>query len=238
MRYIFSFFFFFSFLNADLVIAFDTQSLGVESKPSKKQLVDINKVKKAADLYGIKVKFKAIPWKRSLLMLEKGKIDGVLNASFKPNRAIYANYPMKNAIADDSKRLNDGNSYYIYRHKNTTLKWDGTKFLNSGVVAVMDKYAVIEDLEKHSNITIKTFTKNAMIVRELSRGKLDAYAGSARVTDNLLKKMPILSQTIVRDSLPIRKKPYYVIFSKITYEKKSKEMEKIWNGLKKLNEKK
>lgn len=238
IRFIFTFLLFIISLNAEIVIAYDTQNFGNPKGITPHQKIEVDKILKIAKENNVDVKFKGIPWNRALLMVEKGKLDGVISASFKTNRALYANYPMKNGVIDDSKRLNDGNSYYIYRYKDSKLKWDGKKFLNSGVVAAMEKYAVIEDLEKHSNITIKTFRKNADIIRQLASGKLDAYAGLVQVTDRLLKEKPVLAQNIIRDSLPIRKKPYFLIFSKITYKDKSKDMEKIWDGLKEFNQNK
>lgn len=231
----------FLFLNisyAQIVISYDTQSLGIRKKPSAHQKVELDKIKQIAEKNNIKVLFKATPWKRSLLLLEKGLIDGVIQASYKTNRAKYAVYPTNNNILDSSKRLNDGNSYYLYKNTNSTLSWDGKKFIGKGNVAAMEKYAVLEDLKKHSNITIKTFLNNSEIIRKLSVGDLDAYAGESRTVDKLLKKYSSLAKNIVRESLPIRKKDYFLIFSKIKYERKSKEMNIIWNGLKEYNQKK
>ncbi len=225
-----------SFLYSDIIIAYDTQSMGDPKKLSANQKPEVDKIKKIASNNNIKVSFKAVPWQRSLLLVEKGMIDGVIQASYKIDRAKYANYPMKNDKLDNSKRLNDGNSYYIYRHIDTPLRWDGKKFIGIGSVAAMDKYAVIEDLQKHPNIEIKTYTNNSEIIRKLATGQIDAYAGSARITDNILKKFPAFAKNIIRESLPIRKKDYFLIFSKKTYKDKSKDMEKIWNGLKKYNE--
>lgn len=225
-------------LNADIVISFDIQNSVDSKQPTPAQKIDIEKIKQIAKTHNIKVTFKPTPWKRSLLMLEKGLVDGVINASYKTNRAKYANYPMKNGTLDGTKKLNDGNSYYIYKHKNSNIKWDGKKFINSGTVAVMEKYAVIDDLEKHSNITIKTFLNNSEIIRKVASGQIDAYAGSTKITDRLLKKYSTFAKNIVRESLPIRKKDYFLIFSKKTYNKKIEEMEIIWTGLQKFNEKK
>lgn len=230
--------FVFNGVNADIFIGFDTQSIGTFTKPSSHQKIELDKIQSIAKRNNINVVFKALPWKRSLLMVEKGLLDGVIQSSYKNNRTKYAVYPMKNGKPDSSKRLNDGNSYYVYRNINTTLRWNGKKFVGSGTVAAMEKYAVIEDLEKHSNIEIKTFTNNSEILRKLASGQLDAYAGSAIVSDNLLKKLPSMAENIVRESLPIRKKDYFLIFSKITYENKSKEMNVLWDGLKEFNQKK
>lgn len=236
MKYFFlTFLLFFSSVNADLTIAYDTQSFGDPKEISATQKPEVDKILKIAKDKNIKVIFKPVPWKRALLMVEKGLLDGVIQASYKTDRAKFANYPMKDNQPDTTKKLNDGNSYYIYKHKDSPLKWDGKNFLTGGTVAAMEQYAVIDDLKKHSNIKIITFTYNTDIVRKLAQGKFDAYAASARITDNLLKKFPALAQNIIKESLPIRKKPYYLIFSKKTYKKKSQEMELIWSGLKEFN---
>lgn len=216
---------------AELLISYDIQNRDNLEIPTDNQKIELNKIKNIANKYNIKVTFKGLPWNRSLLMLEKGMIDGVINASYKKNRTLFANYPMINDLPDSSKRLNDGDSYYIYRHKNSKLQWDGKKFHGSGSVATVDRYAVIDDLKKHPNITIKIFTSNTDIIRKLVRGKLDSYAGNTPVTNRLLNDFPALSKNIIKDPIPIRKKEYFLIFSKKTYPQKIKEMQLIWQGL-------
>lgn len=220
----------------EIIISYAQSSANYGKPPIAKQQKDIDKIKKIAKEKHIKVTFKAVPWKRSLLMLEKGLLDGAMNASYKVSRAKFSVYPTKGGSIDGSKRLNDGNTYYIYRYIDSSLRWDGKKFLHGGKVGVREKYAVIDDLKKHSNIKIEEFVKNFELVRKLSSNVIDAYAGSAAETNVLIKKYKKFSKSIVKEPLPIRKKEYFLIFSKKTYAKKSKEMETIWLGLKKYNE--
>lgn len=230
-----SFILLFSCSQAEIVIAFAKSNMEASKKPSLLQKIELDKIQQIAHKNQIKVSFKPLPWRRSLLMVEKGLIDGVINASYKPNRAEYAKYPMVNGKPDSSKRLNDGNSYFIYRHVDSPLRWDGKSFSRSGKVGVMANYAVIEDLKKHKNITIIEFGNNSEIIRKLNSQKIDAYAGTLVLADEMLKKFPTLAKNIVRESLPIRKKEYFLIFSKKTYKEKAKEMETIWNGFKEFN---
>lgn len=226
--------FFSSFIYADLIIAYGTNS----GKANTLQKIDITKIKNIAKKNNIKIEFKSSPWKRALLLLKIGKIDGLMDASFKVSRADFAQYPMQNNLIDISKRLNDGASYYIYKNKKSSIIWDGIKFINpDGEIAVMANYAVIEDLKKHSNISIKKYNENVEIIRSLAKGNIAAYAGSSRVTDALLKRFPILSDKIIRENLAIRKKEYYLIFSKKKYSNKYKDIQSIWNGLKNFNKK-
>lgn len=218
--------------HANMVIAYSSKN----HKPSAVQIRDIELLKSIANKHNIDITFKATPWKRALLLLEKGMIDGVMNASYKVNRAKYALYPMKNNHLDTQKRLNNGNTYYIYKHKDSTLLWDGKKFITpDGNVGVMEKFAVIEDLKKHSNISIQEFTNNTELIRKLAHKTIVAYAGISLEVDEVLKKYPSFSKNIVRESIPIRKKEYFLIFSKKVYPSKDKEIHTIWNGLKEFH---
>jgi len=166
-------------------------------------------------------------------MVEKGKADGVINASYKKDRAVYAMYPMLNGELDYSRRLHDGKSYYIYKNRKSTINWDGKKFSDvDGAVGAVVDFAVIEDLKKHSNIKIETQTTKIALLRDLAQGKLSAYAGLITDVDVILKEHSQFAKRIVRESLPIRKKEYYLIFSKKNYQDKKVEMEQIWDGLK------
>jgi len=220
---------------ADIVILHST----LDSKPMPRNIKYLDRLQDIASKNNIQITFKPMPWKRALLLIEKGLADGLINASYQSKRALYARYPMKENRVDGSKRLNDGKTYYIYKNRNSTLKWDGEKFINpDGAVGAMQKYAVIEDLEKHENIAIQTMNEKVSLIRAVARKKLAAYAGMANEVDFVLKKYPIFAQQIVRESMPIRKKDYFLIFSKKTYQHKSQDMESIWNGLKKFNESK
>lgn len=226
-----------NFSCANLIIAYDASSLGELKKPLPNQKIELDKIKEIAQKNNIKVIFKAIPWKRALLLVEKGLIDGLIQASYKNNRSKYAKYPMKDNTLDRNKRLNDGDSYYIYRNINSKLRWDGKNFSNEGTVAAMETYAVVDDLLVHKNISVKTFSNNIEIIRKVAKQKVDAYAGSSRVTEKVLKEFPSLSKQIVRELSPIRKKDYFLIFSKKIYSKKANNIEAIWHGLEKFNKK-
>ncbi len=204
-----------------------------DGKTSPSNIQYLEKLQKIANTNGIKIKFKPTPWKRALLMVEKGKADGVINASYKIDRAKYAVYPMANGKLDGARRLNSGKSYYIYKNRNSTINWDGQKFTNvDGAVGAVTKFAVIDDLKKHKNIKIEIRNNKISLIRDMAMGNIAAYAGMIQDVDKVLKKHSQFAKRIVRESLPIRKKDYFLIFSKKTYQTKKIQMEKIWDGLK------
>lgn len=218
------------YLHADLVILHS--STNNEVRPANIKYLE--KIQKVADKNKINIKFKAIPWKRGLLLIKTGKADGIVNASFKEDRAVYAVYPMKDDLLDASRRLNPGKSYSIYKNKNSTIKWDGEKFSNvDGFVAAIDSYAVNENLKTHKNIKVINKNDRMEIIRDLESNKISAYAGLTTDVEFILEKYPVFRENIIKEPIPIRKKDYYLIFSKKIYSgTKKNEIELIWNGLK------
>lgn len=222
--------------HADIIIAYAKDSSEIDQTPSKKQKIEIKKIQKISSAHNINVIFKPIPWKRALVLLKAGKIDGLINASYKTKRAIFAQYPMKDSKLDSTKKLNDGNSYYLFRHiNNTKIRWDGEDFLGKGIVGAMKEYAVVDDLRKHVNITIQEEVRHSKLLESLLNYTIDGYAATNAIINNSIKENPRLFKSIIQDPIPIRKKEYYLIFSKVTYKDKSADMEKIWDGLKEYN---
>jgi len=215
-------------LNAEILILHNS----LKEKPNKLALSEVEKLTKLAKEHNLELTFKGVPWKRALLMLEKGVADGLINASYKKDRARFALYPIKNGKLDSTRRLNSGKTYYIYKNKNSSISWDGKKFTNvDGVVAAKENFAVVEDLQKHKNIQLKTMAREELIIRKLIQGKIVAYAamGSQKpVMDKILG----FKENIIQEKEPIRKKDYYLIFSKKTYPQKKQQMEKLWSLLK------
>jgi len=215
-------------LSADLLVLHNA----FKENTDPTTLKEVKRLQSLADKYNIKIKFKGVPWKRALIMVQKGVADGLINASYNKNRDKFAYYPMKDGKLDSTRRLNSGKTYYIYKNKNFTLSWDGEKFSNvDGAVAVKENYAVIEDLEQHRNIKLVIMAREELIIRKLIQGKIAAFAvmGSEQKE---MEKIPGFTKTVIQEKEPIRKKDYFLIFSKKTYQKKKLEMEKLWNGLK------
>ena len=216
-------------LQADLLILHNC----TKNKPNPVARLEVGKLKGLAERNDLTVNFKGVPWKRALVMIEKGVADGIINASYKDDRAQYAVYPMKNGKLDSSRRLNPGKTYYIYKNKNCSISWDGIQFRNpDGPVAAKDGYAVIDDLKKHKNIRIVIKPREEQIIADLIRGKIAAYAAMG-AEEQAMKKFPSFDEIVVKEPNPIRQKDYYLIFSKLSYGKKKVEIEKLWELLKK-----
>ena len=73
------------------------------NKPNPASQLEADKIKRLANGSGLSLAFKGVPWKRALVMIEKGVADGLINASYKKDRAQYAVYPMKDGKLDSSR---------------------------------------------------------------------------------------------------------------------------------------
>lgn len=199
--------------------------------PSKNSKERVERLTKLAKKHNLQLKFQGVPWNRGLKMIEKGVADGLVDASYNDERAKYAVYPMKEGKPDSSRKISAGNTYYLYKNKNSTIVWDGEKFTNpDGLVAAKAGYAVIGDLKKHKNIEITVSPNENKIMRDLLSGKVVAYAALGNEVHKYINTTEFKS-TIIKEPIYIRQKPYFVMFSKISYEKKKDEIEKFWDML-------
>ncbi len=74
-----------------------------ENGVSKGLHIDI--VNQALENLGYSFVFTPLPWKRCLAMVERGKFDAIISASYKPKRAEYLYYPSDSFSAKKSRIL-------------------------------------------------------------------------------------------------------------------------------------
>lgn len=217
-----------SFSNAKLLLL----HLNISQKPNQSAIEQIQRLQKLANIHNLKIEFKGVPWKRGLIMIEKGLADGMLGCSYTQDRARYAVFPMRNGKLDQSRRMSNGKTYYIYKNKNSTLSWNGKSFSSpDGIVAAKEGYAVLSDLQKHKNIDVIEIPSVNVAIRYLIYGKIAAYAGLDTEVD-IFQKNDEFQKNVVKEPIPIRKKPYFIMFSKISYNRKKDEIERFWDMLK------
>lgn len=216
-------------LNAKLLIL----HVHVPQHPNPSTFKYVKELASLAKKHNLEVEFKGVPWKRGLILIEQGKADGLVGASYTKDRAKYGVYPMKDGKLDHSRRSDNGKTYFLYKNKNSSITWDGKKFSNvDGVIGAKRGYAIVNDLKKHKNIQFKELPNLNVSLRKLITGKLVAYAGLEMEIEDLENKSEF-KKHMIKEPIPLRQKPYFVMFSKIRYENKKEEIEKFWDMLKK-----
>lgn|GEM_PF-2346949 len=179
--------------------------------------------------YGINIQLKPIIWTRGLELIESGLADGIMNASYNEERASYAVYPLKDGIPDPAKMLRLM-EYNLYKNKNSSITWDGNNIEHiDGDIVSVRSFAIIKDLEE-MGIDVIEEANIPGIMRNLSIGRFKA-AALQNYTDVYLKEHPELKEHIIKAEIPLKRKEYYLAFSRKFYSENRELAEKIWDSI-------
>ncbi|MEH6632068.1 MAG: transporter substrate-binding domain-containing protein [Halopseudomonas aestusnigri] len=182
----------------------------------------------------LKIIFHRAPWARCLKQLELNRVDGVLAASFKTERAKYSHYPMNLKKLDVERRIVN-KSYYIFRRKGARISWDGKEFNGTYRVGVQIGYTIIDFLKKH-NLTVTATPSVQRGFQQVQNNRLDAFATIEEIGNTLLMRYPNKYSNVEKVTVPLTTKPYYLIIGRKFYKTHRYLSENIWNELAKIRE--
>jgi len=192
--------------------------------------VTIELLKKIEKKLNLKTSFKRMPWKRGILMMKTNHIDALFHASFKEKRKEFAVYPFLNDKTDASKAVMI-NAYHLYTNKGSKLSWDGKKLINlTGKIGITKGYSVIGTIKDSSKIELSNNLPSAL--NKLTLKKIEGVINFENKVDSTLSKNLKKYSNIQKVNIPIRTKPYYLVFSKKFYFENKKIAEKIWEEIK------
>ena len=180
--------------------------------------------------YGINIKFKPILWTRGLELIKTGLADAITDSSYNDDRAAYAVYPMKEGKPDPAKMMRSI-EYSLYKNKNSTITWDGIRLDNiDGDIVSVNSFAIVSDLRK-SGIAVQEEPNTTGIMRNLDIGKFKSAAMLSHMADDFLANNPALKENIIKVEPPLKRKEYYLIFSKKFYNEHKESAETIWDAI-------
>jgi polar amino acid transport system substrate-binding protein len=183
----------------------------------------------------VEVRFIRNPWERGLKLLEANEVEGVFNASFRPERMELGVYPMKEREADPSKRTFT-NAYFLYKLKNSPLAWDGEKFSHlDGEIGAVLGYAIVGDL-KEMGAAVYEGQNQVDNLRKLVRGRLAGVAGLETMNDLYLETHPEEFKDIVKAQPPLAEKEYYLILSHQFVQQHPQLAADIWDEIERIRE--
>ncbi len=188
--------------------------------------LDVEIIKKAAEIAGVKVKIDVYPWAGTLKLVKKGKADGVFGCGKKPEREEFLYYP--ETPARYVKFV-----FFVNEHFEGTI--DGIKDIRNREVGVVRNYFVSHEFNDDPAI-LKYYANNTnQLLRQVSinRRQIAVYSWIAGAY-----KLKLLGITNLR-SFPYKNAPTYpsyLAFSKASPRGK-KAYEIFSHALKRLEEK-
>ncbi|MCP4367583.1 MAG: amino acid ABC transporter substrate-binding protein [Deltaproteobacteria bacterium] len=183
----------------------------------------------------IDITFKRFPWKRGLVGLEKGTIDGLFSASYKPTRLKFGAYPMKNGQIDQDRR-SYYNSYCLYKINGSPISWNGIEFANLkyGLSAVRG-FSIVDDLRK-KGISVYESSNTTKCMDLLIHGRVDGVAALELAGDSILRGKKNIFGKIIKVKPPLRTKAYYLMLSHQFIGRHSELSEAIWDAIAEVRE--
>lgn len=175
------------------------------------------------------IRFRRMPWARCLKALEHGLVDGVFEASYKPEREKIGQYPKKGGKVDKSKSILIGR-YALYKKVYTPIDWDGKQFHNfSGKIGAVRDYSIISLLKEHQ-LPVEEVNSDEQLIEVLDKERVTAAATMENAADFILNNMDAESM-LEKVDIPLDEKPYYLIFSHAFYQKHLELSHQIWEQL-------
>jgi polar amino acid transport system substrate-binding protein len=189
---------------------------------------------------GRSIDYVGLPWKRCLEQVQDGSMDGVVGASFLPERQAIGVYPTDAEGRPDPGRRLTLNGYHLFVPRDSALSWDGQHFGNlTGPIATIIGYSIVGQL-KASGAEVYETSAGADQTLALFRLVLGGHAAAAAMIDaggdTVLQNHPEVALRLVKYPVPLVQKPYYLMFSHQFYEANRPLAEQIWAGLAELRD--
>lgn len=188
-------------------------------------------IERAARRTGVAVRFHPMPWARCLFKTSAGEMDGIVGASFRPERLRIGVYPLRNGQPDAERRLMR-NRYLLYRRKHDTrVQWDGQRLQVPGRVGVQTGYSVAGTLQQQGVLVDQRQPLPGPLLQQLLAGRLQAVALTAGEGQRLLADHPVYAAAVEALPLPLEEKDFYLVFSRQFQQQHPALTSRFWHAL-------
>lgn len=188
-------------------------------------------IERAARRTGVAVRFHAMPWARCLFKTSMGGMDGIVAASYRPERRHIGVYPLRDGLPDAERRLMR-NRYLLYRRKGDAgVQWDGRRLQVDGPVGVQTGYSIATTLRQRGATISQRERLPGRLLEELAAGNLRAITLTAGEGERLLADMPVYGRAIEALPQPLEEKDFYLVFSHRFRQQNPALTERFWQAL-------
>ena len=194
----------------------------------------------------LEIKFVRMPWKRALYSLKSNRVDGIFNASYKPERLDFGRYPTKDAKQNgpiDSDRRITRISYSLYCLDSFAFNWQGDwQMLKGQLVGAPLGYSIVGDLQKQG-IEVEESSSTQSNLLMLMTKRINLVALQTISADSILSAQVNQKQTssaqqnygaIKKLSPALVSKDYYLMLSHGFVRQYPQLAQKIWDEVKRI----
>jgi polar amino acid transport system substrate-binding protein len=180
--------------------------------PEKLPGIAVEQIQDVARRLNLDLELIRVPWKRGLVMLESGRVDGLFSASFQQARLKYGRYPFK-GMKENSDLRSYSNSYSLFVHKDSDIDWDGITFSHRGFrVFVPLGFSIAKDLKKQG-LLVNESSDVLPFLKMLSKNRIDAVALLTPSGQSYLNKNRDVLRSVKMLPKPLVNKDYYLMLS-------------------------
>lgn len=189
-------------------------------------------VRKAIENTGNSVQFEALPWKRCMRLIQAGKVDAVISASYSDKRAAFAYYPDDGGSAKKSAGRIDQVEYVLVTRSNEAYDFNGDWTTIPQPVGVGGLGSSISKMLKQQGLTVlENNTKTGGLL--MLRGKrVNALVFNSLQAEDFNTRGQFQKQLKIH-KIPLKSKSYHIVFSK-KGRNSPEQRNQIWAALAKL----
>ncbi len=190
--------------------------------------IHIDIVRKAIQDNGDSVTFKAIPWKRCLSLGKVGKVDGMMSASYKDKRAVFAYYPKG---AKTEKRVQgriDQIEYMLVTKKTNDYVYNGEYKTIPQPISIGAGASLKDNLSK-AGLKVKESRTNKNSISMLMLNRVNSVALNP-IRAKAFNTNGEFKNKLTIHKIPLKGKSYHIIFSKKS-KIDEKDRKKVWDSL-------
>lgn len=178
----------------------------------------------------ISILVKRNPWKRCMLSLEHGEIDGLLGASYLAERRSIGHYPLTVQGEPDYAKQLYSSHYWLYA-KNPAVSWDGQQLIlpprsEAGTGLGFSSVKLLSKL----NVPVVEEYLPARLVTLLENDRVAVIAGYTYQFSPYIAQSKE-SKSIYRLPIPLQKDDMFLLFSNPYYHANTDQAESIWSAL-------
>ncbi|MFM2045731.1 MAG: hypothetical protein RLY86_4307 [Pseudomonadota bacterium] len=202
-----------------LTLAYDSNEswpwhLGQETIPATMPGLSLDYIAETGRRLGVDITFVRAPFRRALAMMKEGAVDGVFEASYRPEREEFGVYPPGADGVPDKDLSMFLQSYVFYvRAEEQRFQWDGSQIQGvNGLIGVLRNTSAAADLTGKGYPVFEA-PDNIRALEMLAVGRLDVVLLLDNIGTAAFSRRPDLARALRTLSPPYEQKPYFLMFS-------------------------